>query len=343
MKSKALVIKLLSEIDSKINGERSTDVIINDERAYDAIAFGGTLGIGEAYMRGYFDVKRLDELMTLAMEANLEQHIKKDLSTIFYYLLSKITNRQSKKRAFQVGEEHYNIGNDLYSKMLDKRLVYTCAYFRSDDETLDQAQENKLDLVCRKIGLKKGDHVLDIGCGWGSFAKFAAEKYGARVTGVTVSKEQIELGEKLCAGLPVEFKLMDYRDIKGEFDHVISLGMFEHVGPKNYRVYMEVVNRVLKDDGLFLLHTIGGNVPSIATDPFIDKYIFPNGVLPSVSQVATASEELFVMEDLHNFGINYDKTLMCWYNNFQKAWPKPKTKPAKKRQRASKRIQKERL
>ena len=194
---------------------------------------------------------------------------------------------------------------------------------------MDSAQEAKLDLVCRKIGLKPGMTVLDIGCGWGSFAKYAAEKYGAHVTGITVSKAQVELGKKLCKGLPVKFQLIDYRGVKGKYDRVVSLGMFEHVGYKNYRRYMEVVHRCLKDNGLFLLHTIGGNVSAKANDAWTEKYIFPNSLSPSASQLTKAYEGLFVMEDWHNFGIYYDKTLMAWHNNFNKGWEKLREKNEK--------------
>jgi cyclopropane-fatty-acyl-phospholipid synthase len=203
--------------------------------------------------------------------------------------------------------------------MLDRRLVYSCAYWK-DADNLDDAQEAKLDLICKKLGLRKGDRVLDIGCGWGSFARFAAEKYGVRVVGITVSSEQAALGREMCEGLPVEIRLQDYREIDEKFDHVVSVGMFEHVGYKNYRIYMEVVRRCLRDEGLFLLHTIGNNISCIATDPWFDKYIFPNSVVPSVKQISSAMEGLFILEDLHNFGSYYDATLTAWFANFDRNW-----------------------
>jgi len=199
--------------------------------------------------------------------------------------------------------------------MLDKRLTYTCAYW-DNAETLDEAQEAKLDLVARKINLKEGMKVLDIGCGWGSFAKYAAEKYGAEVVGITVSKEQVKLARELCKGLPVEIRLQDYRDVDGKFDHIVSLGMIEHVGQKNYRTFMNIVHRCLKDEGLFLLHTIGNNKSVKKCDPWIEKYIFPNGMLPSIKQLAKSFEGLFVVENWHNYGTHYDKTLMAWFKNF---------------------------
>jgi len=205
-------------------------------------------------------------------------------------------------------------------------MNYTCAYWKEGVTTLDEAQEAKLELVCQKIGLEPGMHVLDIGCGWGCFAKYAAEKYGVRVTGVTVSKEQVKLGMEMCKGLPVELKLQDYRDVTGVYDRVISIGVMEHVGYKNYRTYMEVADRTLKDDGIAFIHTIGGNISSTKANAWTTKYIFPNGMLPSIAQLSKAMEGIFVIEDLHNIGPHYDKTLMAWHANFEAAWPELKKK-----------------
>ena len=214
-----------------------------------------------------------------------------------------------------IGEKHYDLGNDLFQNMLDQRMNYSCGYWK-DAVTLDQAQENKTELICRKLYLKPGMRILDIGCGWGPFGKYAAEKYKVEVTGITVSKEQIDLGRKLCKGLPVEFRLMDYRDVNEEFDRIVSVGMIEHVGYKNYSTFFGVANRCLKNDGLFLLHTIGCAKSHKTLNPWTYKYIFPNGMIPSVTQLGKAFENLFVMEDWHNFGMDYDKTLMAWYGNF---------------------------
>ncbi len=207
--------------------------------------------------------------------------------------------------------------------MLDKRMVYTCGYWRNANN-LNDAQEAKLELTCKKLNLKPGMKVLDIGCGWGSFAKYAAEKYKVKVVGITISKEQVILGNKLCKGLPVEIRLQDYRDLNEKFDRIVSLGMFEHVGPKNYKTYMKVVDRCLKDDGLFLLHTIGTNTIKGRADRWINKYIFPNGVLPSVNQITKSTEGLFVLEDWHNFREDYSKTLRAWHTNFNNNWDKIK-------------------
>jgi len=282
----------------------------------------GSIGLGESYMDGWWESQQLDEFFNRLLKAEIDKKVR-DWKIILSVIFWRLFNFQSKSRAFQIGEKHYDAGNDLYQIMLDKRLVYTCAYWQ-DADNLDQAQENKLDLVCRKIGLKSGQKVLDIGCGWGSFAKFAAEKYQAEVMGITVSKEQKQLADKLCQGLPVEIRLQDYRDLNEKFDHIISLGMIEHVGYKNYRQYMKIANRCLKDDGLFLLQTIGGNESVKSTDPWIEKYIFTNSMLPSIKQLAQSVEGLFVMEDWQNLSTNYDQTLMAWYDNFQSGWPQIK-------------------
>ncbi|HWV63130.1 MAG TPA: cyclopropane fatty acyl phospholipid synthase, partial [Oxalicibacterium sp.] len=236
-------------------------------------------------------------------------------------LAAKLLNRQDMRRARQVGEVHYDLGNDFYAAMLDSRMTYTCGYWEQASN-LEQAQVAKLDMICRKLQLKPGMRVLDIGCGWGSFMAYAAEKYGVECVGVSISKEQVALAKQRYPDLPLEFRLQDYRDLNETFDAIASVGMFEHVGHKNYRTYMEVAHRCLKDGGLFLLHTIGKNVRKSTPDPWIDKYIFPNGDLPSIGQIGDAADGLFVVEDLHNFGADYDKTLMAWFRNFDAAWPR---------------------
>jgi cyclopropane-fatty-acyl-phospholipid synthase len=208
--------------------------------------------------------------------------------------------------------------------MLDRRMNYSCAYWKNG-HNLDEAQENKLELICRKIDLKPGMHVLDIGCGWSAYGKYAAEKYKVKVSGITVSKEQVELGKKLCEGLPVDIRLLDYRDLNEKYDRIVSVGMIEHVGHKNYSDFFKIASNCLTDDGLFLLHTIGSNTSDQTLDLWSEKYIFPNGMLPSISQLGKAFENLFVMEDWHCIGAHYDKTLMAWYDNFNTNWDKIKS------------------
>lgn len=318
------VQSILALADIKINGDRPWDIQVHNEKFYPKVLSGGSLALGESYMAGWWDCQQLDEFFTKIILAELNTKIK-PWKLVPSYLKAKLLNHQRKSKAFEIGEAHYDLGNDFYECMLDKRMIYSCGYWR-DATTLDQAQEAKLDIVCKKVGLKKGMKVLDIGCGWGSFAKYAAEKYGAKIVGITVSKEQMELAREHCKGLLVEIRLQDYRDVNEKFDCIISLGMFEHVGYKNYRQYMEVVHRCLADDGLFLLHTIGGNKSVKMADRWINKYIFLNSMLPSIKQIGKSIESLFVMEDWHNFGADYDKTLMTWFKNFNAGWKKLKSK-----------------
>lgn len=319
MTNKHLVEKLLAEAGVKINGSAVWDIQVHNENFYGRVLRQGSLGLGESYMDSWWDCESLDQFFHRVLEAGLGKKIKKNWGLLLKIGWNLALNPGRKSKAFEIGEKHYDIGNDLYKAMLDKRLTYTCGYWKNA-RNLDEAQEAKLDLVCQKIGLKGGQKVLDVGSGWGSFTGYAAGKYGANALGITVSKEQKDLADKLYENLPVETRLQDYRDINEKFDHIVSLGMFEHVGRKNYREYMEIIHQSLKDDGLFLLHTIGRNTSSSGTNPWIEKYIFPNGILPSIAQVGKSIEGLFVMEDWHNFGADYDKTLMAWHKNFENTW-----------------------
>jgi len=318
--SELIIRKLFESADIEVNGTDPWDIQIHDNRFYSRVLREVELGLGESYMDGWWDCQAIDQFVDRALRANINLQVRGNWKILLHILRSRFLNLQTSARAYEVGEKHYDLGNDLYQAMLDKRLNYTSAYWRNASD-LDEAQEAKLELVCQKIGLKPGMTILELGCGWGSFAKYAAEKYGVEVLGVTVSKEQVELGMELCRGLPVELRLQDYREVGGRFDRVISIGVMEHVGYKNYRTYMEVVNKTLKPGGIGFFHTIGSNTSKRIVNPWTEKYIFPNGMLPSVAQLATAMEGLFVIEDWHNFGPDYDPTLMSWYENFEKAWP----------------------
>ncbi len=323
MNAKEVITTLLAEADITCNGDHPWDIQVHDERVYQRWLSETELGLGESYMDGWWDAKALDETFNHILQANLEQKVKRNLKTALFILSTKLLNQQTKTKSKRVGREHYDLGNDLFRSMLDKRMCYSSGYW-NNAKTLDEAQEAKLELICKKLGLKSGMRVLDIGCGWGSFAKYAVENYDVDVVGVSISKKQIELGQQLCKGLPVELRFQDYRELKGEFDAILSIGFLEHVGHKNYRTYMEVVNRCLKKDGISLIHTIGNNTSVTYVNAWTNKYIFPNGMIPSLSQIGKAAEGLFVIEDLHNFGPDYDKTLMAWYANFKKAWPQLK-------------------
>jgi len=317
---KKAVENLLATVDIQINGPRPWDIQIHNEGFYARVLSGGALGLGESYMDGWWDCEAVDQFMTRLLGGRLDKIVKGSSLSFFMMLLrARFSNAQSAKRAYIVGEEHYDTGNDLFTLMLDERMNYSCGFWK-EAESLNQAQEAKLDLICRKMQFKPGMIVLEIGCGWGGFAKYAAENYGVSVYGVTISREQKKLAEDICKGLDVTFELKDYRELDTEYDRIVSIGMFEHVGYKNYREYMEIANRCLKDGGLFLLHTIGRNTSEKTTDSWTNKYIFPNGMTPSTQQVGAATEGLFQIEDWHSFGQYYDTTLMAWHENFQKHW-----------------------
>ncbi|CAI0970708.1 Cyclopropane-fatty-acyl-phospholipid synthase [Serratia quinivorans] len=315
-----IVEELLFAAGIAINGNRACDIKVHNPALFKRILQEGSLGFGESYMDGWWDCERLDALFTRVLQAGVDERLPKNLSDIARIAYTRLFNLQSRKRAWQVGKEHYDIGNDLFRAMLDPYMQYSCGYWK-EAETLEQAQLAKLKMICEKLQLKPGMSLLDIGCGWGGLAQYAAENYGVTVHGVTISAEQQKLAQERCAGLDVEILLQDYRDLNRQFDRIVSVGMFEHVGPKNYDTYFRVAARNLKPDGLFLLHTIGANQTNLHVDAWINKYIFPNGCLPSVRHIAEASEGRFVMEDWHNIGADYDRTLMAWYENFKQAWP----------------------
>jgi cyclopropane-fatty-acyl-phospholipid synthase len=312
------VDRLLAKADIRLNGTRSWDIHLHSPDVLERVLSRGSLGLGESYMDGDWDAEQLDGFFDHILRAKLDREVK-PLSLLLPVLRERVFNRQNPKRAWQRGERHYDLGNDFYQAMLGPSMAYTCGYWKSAD-TLDQAQEAKLELICQKLRLKPGMRVLDIGCGWGGFMAYAAENHGVECVGVTVSKEQAAFARQCHPDPRLEFRLQDYREIDGKFDAIASIGMFEHVGKKNYRTFMQVAHQCLTDDGIFLLHTIGKNERGGATDPWIDKYIFPNGELPSISHISDAMDGLLVTEDLHNFGADYDKTLMAWHANFEAAW-----------------------
>jgi cyclopropane-fatty-acyl-phospholipid synthase len=315
--------QLAAQCGVQFNGDAPWDIQVHNDALYTRILSQGSLGFGESYMDGDWECKRLDQLFHRLLSANADEKMTgwARVRFLMQVLRHRLFNLQSTRRAFQVGEQHYDIGNDVFEAMLDPTMSYSCAYWHHADN-LTQAQHNKLDMICRKLELKPGEKLLEIGCGWGGLARFAAEHYGVEVVGITVSREQQKLAQQRCAGLPVDIQLCDYRELEGEFDKIVSVGMFEHVGEKNYPVYFDTVTRLLKDSGLFLLHTIGIYKTIHRVDPWIDKYIFRNGKLPSAEQIAQVLDRRLLIEDWHNFGHDYYLTLMAWWENFDAAWPK---------------------
>jgi cyclopropane-fatty-acyl-phospholipid synthase len=321
-KAPASLAKLAASAGVRFNGRAPWDIEVLDERAYRMILAEGSLGFGEAYMQGLWECVQLDQLFyrLLINDTNRKLGGWAKVNMLGGVLRHRLRNLQSRSRAFQVGKQHYDIGNDVFEAMLDPTMTYSCAYWRNASDLI-QAQHDKLELICRKLELQPGERLLDIGCGWGGLARFAAQHHGVTVLGLTISKEQQKLARERCVGLPVAIEFMDYRSLNGRFDKVVSVGMFEHVGPKNYPAYFEVVRRALNDNGLFLLHTIGNHETNSITDAWTDKYIFPNGKLPSAKEITAAVEGRFLIEDWHNFGPDYDRTLMAWWANFDRAWP----------------------
>jgi len=328
-KYKETLEKLLEGTEIKINGDNLWDIQVVNSEVYERVLYEGNLGLGESYMDGWWKCHSIDQFVDKLSRANIYEKLKENslfknpsfkLFSFFDFLKYRLTNPQKLKKAFSIGKKHYDIGNELFYYMLDSRMVYSCGYWKNA-KNLNEAQESKLELSCKKINLQDGLHILDVGCGFGSFLKYTAEKHEVFGLGVTVSKEQKKLADNLCENLPIEIKLQDYREVSGKFDRIISIGMFEHVGAKNYRIFMKKVHELLKDDGLFLLHTIGKNKPG-PENQWINKYIFPNSHIPTISEISESFEGIFVLEDLHNFGADYDKTLMAWNKNFQKNWHK---------------------
>ena len=314
-----IVTRLFAKADIRTDGRRPFDLRVHDARFYRRVLSGGTLGFGEAYMDGWWDCEALDEMCFRAARARLEDQARLNLKTLAAALAAACLNVQAGRRSRVVGEVHYDLGNEFFAAMLGPAMQYSCAYFRGTDD-LAEAQRLKMDLLCRKMGLQKGMRLLDIGCGWGGLARHAAGHWGCEVVGITISKEQQAYAAESCRGLPIEIRLQDYRDVAEPFDRIVSVGMMEHVGYKNYRVFMETACRCLRDSGIFLCHTIGGTISRRRSDPWIGRYIFPNSMLPSPSQVTRAAEGLFVLEDVHNFGADYDRTLMAWEANFSRSW-----------------------
>jgi cyclopropane-fatty-acyl-phospholipid synthase len=313
---------LAAECGVQFNGDAPWDIQVHSDQVYQRILSNGSLGFGESYMDKQWDCLRLDQLFYRILSYNIEEKLGgwARLRLLAQVLRHRLFNLQSTQRAFQVGEQHYDIGNDVFEAMLDPTMSYSCGYWHQAD-SLDQAQRNKLDMICRKLELKPGEKLLEIGCGWGGLAQYAAKNYDVEVVGITVSKEQQKLAQARCEGLPVQIELIDYRDLQGQYDKIVSVGMFEHVGAKNYPIYFDTVNRLMKDHGLFLLHTIGQYKTTHRVDPWIDKYIFRNGKLPSAEQISAVLNERLIIEDWHNFGHDYYLTLMAWWENFDAAWP----------------------
>lgn len=316
---KQAIEKMISETGITLNGNKPWDIQIHNEEFYKRVLQNGSLGVGESYMEGLWDCDELDVFFYKIFSNEIEKKVRSNWGFMSLVLKAKLFNLQSKSKALNAISHHYDIGNNLYEKMLDPLMMYSCAYWQ-DANNLTEAQEQKLKLICEKLYLKPGQKVLDIGCGWGGFAYYAAKNYQVNVVGITISEEQRKLAINRCYGLDVEIRFQDYRDLDEKFDRIVSIGMLEHVGHKNFDEFMTIVHNSLTDDGICLLHFIAGNETDLNTDPWIHKYIFPNGLIPSLTQIGKAMEKKLILEDLHNIGLNYDYTLMAWMENFKNSW-----------------------
>lgn len=311
--------RLLGLADIEVGGTKPWDIHIHDERFWSRVLRDRELGLGESYQDGWWTSKRVDEMLTRLITGGIYDELKPSLGAMKLTLSSFVHNRQSVRRAAKNASAHYNIGNELYGAMLDKRMIYSCAYW-ARATNLDEAQEHKLDLICQKLELEPSMKLLEIGCGWGGFAQFAAERYGVHVTAISPASEQVRLARQRCEGLDVDILEADYRQVRGKFDRIVSVGMLEHVGPRNYYEFFGTCDRSLTQDGMMLHQSITNTVSKNRSDPWLDKYVFPGGVLPSLKQLATATEGRFIIEDLHNFGPDYDRTLMSWLHNIELHW-----------------------
>ena len=317
--AKSLGLEILDTAGIEVGGDRPQDIAVHDDRFWARVLADRELGLGESYQDGWWDANQLDEFIAEVQTLDLQSLIRPRPALALQILGAQARNRQTVRRARRNARAHYDIGNDLYERMLDKRMVYSCGYWRRATD-LDEAQEHKLELICQKLHLEPGMRLLDIGCGWGGFARYAAAVHGVVVTGVTPAQEQARRAREVCAGLPVDISECDYRDVRGRFDRIVSIGMMEHVGPRNLKTFFRRCNHLLAGDGMMLHHTIGSLVSKNHTDPWFDKYIFPGGVVPSLAQISSATEKDWVIEDVHNFGPYYDRTLMAWHRNVTAAW-----------------------
>ncbi len=321
------IADLLALAGVRINGNAPWDVQVRNEAFFQRVLSYGSLGVGESYVEGWWDAGKLDVLMEKILRADVQSRVG-EWWIIWLALKGRLCNLQTRTRSRQVADAHYDLGNDLYQAMLDRRMQYTCAYWKNAAD-LEEAQLNKLDLICRKLDLSPGMSVLELGGGFGGLAHHLAREYGCDVVSYNISREQVQYARTLCHGLSVRFEEKDYREAANEastFDRIVSIGLCEHIGYKNYRGFMRLAHRLLKPCGLFLLHSIGANESHTSTDAWIDKYIFPNGMIPSIVQLGRAAERLWVIEDWHNFGPDYDRTLMSWWDNFNCAWPRLRDK-----------------
>jgi len=293
---------------------RSWDIAVHDPRFFRRLAARGSLGAGESYVEGWWDCPRIDLLAERVLRSGVADRWGGWLRCALTGALRRVMNAQRGRRSERVAWIHYNNDPSFFEMLLGGSMNYSCAYWRNAD-TLDQAQRQKMQLIGQKLELKPGDRVLDIGCGWGGLADYLSREFGCRVVGITNSSSQARYAAERFGGDWCRFVQTDYRDFDprqfGGFTKVVSVGMFEHVGVMNYPAFFSLCRKAAGPEGLILLHTFG-RTTRCDFDLWTDRYIFPNSYLPTIQDIGRATGESMVMEDWHNFGADYDRTLMAW-------------------------------
>ncbi len=311
----------------RFNESGELNIQVNNAQFYRRAALLGSLGFGESYADGQWECDHLDKVIARILLYSVN---RSGLAHIGIQLRSMLFNRQSVLRSKRVARQHYDVDTTIFELMLDPYLQYTCGYFANTDN-LDQAQIDKMAMIIQKLCLKPGDSLLDIGCGWGGFARFAAENFGIKVSGLSISQSQLAYARTLCKGFDCEFKYGDYRHLHEiypqKFNAISIIGVTEHIGYKNFKNLYKVMRSRLQEGGLALQHSITRMKSTVHVEPFIDRYIFPGGMVPSVEQLAHSMAGEFVLEDVHNFGADYDQTLMAWDQNMKLAQAKIEAMP----------------
>jgi len=316
--------QLLASADIHLNGNRAWDIHINHPHLLTRLLKQGGVALGDSYMDGWWECQAIDQMLERAMRARLHEKLQTPRAW-WESLRGRMRHSDSEGPSRIVGRMHYQVGNPVYQAMFDTHMTHSCAYWVEGAQTLEEAQLAKLEMICRKLQLKPGMRILDIGCGWGSFMRYAAEHYGVTVIGLTTSEGQLKLGQELAGSLPVQFEMTDYLqfnpDSKSRFDRIVSIGLFDQLGAHNFSAFFQTAKRSLKDDGWMLLQTQGKTQRSGLLDAWDDKHIHPTGYIPRLDEVTQASEAHFVVEDVHNFGADHDRTLQQWHQRFEMAWP----------------------
>lgn len=314
MKAEQFTKKVMSRAGISLNGNLPWDIQVHDDRFFDCVYQSASEGLGNSYVQGYWDSDDPSETLGRFIAVGARRSVKGAVAH------NMLITREEQIRSLEVVDSHYEAKNGLYTNMLDPYMQYSCALWHDETQSLAEAQINKMLLIGQKLDLQPGDHVLDIGCGWGGLPKFLAENFGCRVTGINLAQHHIDFAQQNMSHKNVKVIKLDYRDIQDKYDKIYCIGVSEHFGLHNYKQFMHIVHNHMKPNGIFLLHTIGENVTRPQADPWITKNIFPNGYIPSLSLVSQCAEGIFVTEDVHNFNTSYDKTLLAWDKNFQEQW-----------------------